>query len=195
MQYKEAVDKVLYLGTSNPNKIREMSALLQSMGITARTLDGIPDVPETARSYKGNALLKARTLAALYGVPVLSEDSGLGVRVLGGAPGLYSGRYSGAADHNSKDNAAKLLSVMKGVRDRRAGFVTAAAISDGGKDYTSTRRVPGMITEEPRGDKGFSYDTVFVPKGSTQTYAESGDKSDSSRDRAVRALLRKYYGV
>lgn len=179
----------LYLGTTNPGKIREMTALLDSLGIEARTLDSVPDVEETARSYRGNALLKARTLAKLKGVPVISEDSGLSVKALKGGPGLHSGRYSGNANHNSADNVTKLLEAMKDSKDRNAAFVTAAAISDGKNDYTLTRRAPGTIANAPRGDKGFSYDTVFVPKGLSQTYAESGDKSNSSRDKAVKALI------
>lgn len=189
-QTKKASDEV-YLGTTNPGKIKEMTELLASLGIKARQLENIPDVPETARSYKGNATLKAETLSRQFGVPVLSEDSGLGVRALHGAPGLYSGRFSGATDHNSKMNAEKLLEVMKNEPDRRAAFITAAALCANGKTFSVTRRKPGTISTEPRGDKGFSYDTVFIPEGSDQTYAETGDKSDSSRNRAVIALIKK----
>ena len=192
---KQAAEKpYLYLGTTNPGKIQEMSALLESLGIEPRTLPSVPDIEENARSYKGNALLKARTLSGLYGVPVISEDSGLGVRALNGAPGLHSGRWTGSTDHNSQSNAEKLLLALQDIADRRAGFVTAAAIADGDNVLTATRRRPGTIATEQRGDKGFSYDTVFIPNGSDRTYAESGDKSDSSRDRAVRAVVGKYLG-
>jgi len=180
------------VGTSNKGKQAELSALLLAAGLRPVTLGSVPDIPETGRSYRANALLKARALSKLYGgVPVLSEDSGLGVMALHGAPGLHSGRYSGSADHNSVDNVEKLLAAMKGERDRRAAFITAAALAYAGKAKAVTRRVPGTITDVPRGDKGFSYDTVFVPEGDTRTYAESGDKQDSSRVRAVRALLEK----
>ena len=187
-----AESSYLYLGTTNPGKIREMSTLLKSLGVEPRTLPSVPDIEETARSYKGNALLKARTLSKLHGVPVLSEDSGLGVKALNGAPGLRSGRWSGSADHNSQSNAEKLLLALQDVLDRRATFVTGAAIADEDNVLTATRRRPGTIATEQRGDKGFSYDTVFIPDGSDKTYAESGDKSDSSRDRAVRAVVEKY---
>lgn len=190
---RASVNPVLYLGTTNPGKIREMTALLKSLGVTARTLQDIPDVPETARSYSGNARLKAETLSKLYGVPVISEDSGLSVRALHGAPGIRSGRYAGSANHNSADNVTKLLAAMQGMKDRSAAFVTAAAISDNGVTYSLTRRAPGSIADTPRGDKGFSYDTVFVPNVSQQTYAESGDKSGSSRDKAVKALIARMY--
>lgn len=188
---KSSERPVLYLGTSNPRKIEEMTALLDSLGVDARELKDIPDVEENARSYKGNALLKARAAAGQNALPVISEDSGLGVRALNGAPGLRSGRYSGSADHNSLDNAEKLLRVMKNMADRRAGFVTAAAYSDGTNEMSVTRRTSGTIADRQRGDKGFSYDTVFIPEGSDETYAESGDKSNSSRDKAVRALVHR----
>lgn len=184
----------ILIGTTNPGKRREMAALIMAAGLKPVFRDDLPEIAETANSYKGNAKLKSQGIYDFAKMPVISEDSGLSVDALDGAPGLMSARWTGATDHNSSDMAAKLLKLMKNEKNRRASFITAASISDGGKPIIAQRSTPGIITSAPRGDKGFSYDTVFQPKGKVQTWAESGDKSDSARDKAVKAVLARYMG-
>ena len=188
-----ASNKIL-VGTTNPGKRREMAALIMAAGLKPVFRDDLPEIEETANSYKGNARLKSQGIYDFAKMPVISEDSGLSVDALDGAPGLMSARWTGAADHNSSDMTTKLLELMKNEKNRRASFITAASISDGGKPIIVQRSTPGAITDAPRGDKGFSYDTVFKPKGKAHTWAESGDKSDSARNRAVKAVLAKYMG-
>lgn len=180
------------LATANPDKAREISAVLDGFDLTPRPAD-VPEVDETEPTLEGNALLKARALCAATGMPALADDTGLEVDALGGAPGVVSARYSGP-DATYASNVAKLLREMEGIEDRRARFRTVVAVAyPDGREVTAEGRVAGVITVEPRGDNGFGYDPVFQPEsGDGRTLAEMtmAEKNGlSHRARALRALV------
>lgn len=149
------------------------------------------DIPETADTLRGNALLKARWVKDRYGYDCFADDTGLMVDALNGEPGVYSARYAGPG-HDSAANMALLLERMKDVADRKARFVTEIALIEGENEHFFTGEVKGRINETPCGDAGFGYDPVFVPEGASVTFAEMDSQAKnavSHRGRAVAALM------
>ena len=132
------------------------------------------DIPETADTLEGNALLKARYIFENYNMDCFADDTGLEVEALNGAPGVYSARYAGDA-HNSEANMRKLLQDMEGIENRKAQFRTVFALIINGKEHLFEGIVKGEITKHRCGSSGFGYDPVFIPEGYTQTYAEMGN--------------------
>jgi XTP/dITP diphosphohydrolase len=151
-----------------------------------------PDVEETGDTLEANARIKANALAGALGVPAISDDTGLEVDALDGAPGVYSARYAGE-DATYTDNVDKLLDAL-GVRaDRRARFATVAmARWPDGREIAVRGEVEGEIATDPRGRSGFGYDPVFRPaEGDGRTFAEMSPAEKhalSHRGRAFRAL-------
>jgi len=191
----------LVLATANPDKAAEIVAIVTSAAGDAVELVARPawvdEVEETGATLEDNARLKAVALMAATGMPAIADDTGLEVDALGGAPGVYSSRYSGP--HASyDDNVAKLLAELAaaGALDagaRRAVFRTVAiACFPGGREVVGSGAVPGTIAPERRGEGGFGYDPVFVPDGGDgRTFAQmtAAEKNAMShRARAVRAL-------
>lgn len=161
------------LATQNAGKVRELQAMLRDAGLTdpgivvdARTA-GLSDVVETGVTFQENALLKARTAAAETGLIALADDSGLRVDVMGGAPGIFSARWSGV--HG--DDAANLQLLLAQLGDiapenRRGSFLCAAAVvAPDGAEHVVTGELPGTILREPAGENGFGYDPIFAPDG------------------------------
>ncbi|MBW3669306.1 MAG: RdgB/HAM1 family non-canonical purine NTP pyrophosphatase [Actinobacteria bacterium] len=179
------------LATANPDKAREIAALLDGFEVVPRPAD-VPDVDETGATLEENARLKAAALVEATGCAAVADDTGLEVLALDGAPGVYSARFAG--EHASyADNVTKLLSVMEGVADRRARFRTVAlARFPDGREVVAEGAVDGVITSAARGDGGFGYDPVFQPdEGDGRTYAEltlEEKNALSHRGRAFRAL-------
>jgi len=165
----------LLLGTKNEGKIGEAVDLLADVeGLEILTFSERPfsDVDETGETFLDNALLKARTICLETGLPVLAEDAGLEVACLGGAPGVRSARFSGTPVDYDRNNAL-LLERVKGVVDRRARFVTVAALRlPDGQTFACSGVLRGVISEAPSGEGGFGYDPLFVPEGSARTLAE-----------------------
>lgn len=127
-----------------------------------------------------------------YGLPCFADDTGLEVKALDGAPGVYSARYAGPG-HDAKANMAKLLKEMEGIEDRRARFRTVVSLVIDGKEYLFDGEVAGEIMLTPAGVEGFGYDPVFRPEGCTESFAEmSTEKKNgmSHRGRAIQALAR-----
>ena len=156
---------------------------LRDIGCTA-------DIPETADTLDGNALLKARFVASRYGVDCFADDTGLEVSALDGAPGVYSARFAGPGC-TPADNVRKLLGLMQDAGDRSARFRTVVALIRGGKEYCFEGMVGGTIARTPAGCGGFGYDPVFVPEGYDRTFAElpPAEKNRiSHRARAVAKL-------
>jgi XTP/dITP diphosphohydrolase len=182
------------LATRNRGKIAELQRILAPYGVELVGLD--PDFepgPETADSFAGNAIAKAREAAAHTGLPAVADDSGLAVDALNGMPGVLSARWAGR--HGDDDaNLDLLLGQIADVpaERRTARFVcAAAAVLPGGRELLVEEVLEGTIVGERRGTNGFGYDPVFVPLGSTQTTAElsSADKDAiSHRGKAFRAL-------
>ena len=130
------------------------------------------DIPETADTFAGNALLKAEFGFKKYGKPCFSDDSGLEVEALNNEPGVYSARYAGDPRSDER-NMDKLLQVLEGVENRNACFKTVLAyIDNSGKEHYFEGKIEGKITKEKRGDGGFGYDPIFIPNGFDKTFAE-----------------------
>jgi len=189
----------IVLATRNAGKVAELHRILT--GIDVVGLDAFPDapdVPETELTFEGNALLKARAIAAHTGLPAVADDSGLCVDALKGMPGVLSARWSGrfGAATSDKDvaNLQLLLDQIADVPDGLRGghFVCAAAlVLPGGVEHCVEGRMRGTIVRTPRGTGGFGYDPIFLPDGESRTTAEmSADDKDaiSHRGRAFRAL-------
>lgn len=168
--------KKFVFATNNAHKLEEVKAIVGAK-IEILSLKDIgcqADIPETADTLEGNALLKARFIYKTYHLDCFADDTGLEVEALNGAPGVYSARYAGDA-HNSEANMRKLLQELEGVENRRARFRTAFALILNGKEHLFEGIVNGHITPVRHGTSGFGYDPVFVPDGYTQTFAEMGD--------------------
>ena len=188
----------LVLATKNRHKLAELHRILEAAGLDVELLGAdafpdLPDIPETESSFAGNALLKAREIARITGLPAVADDSGLAVDALNGMPGILSARWAG----RHGDDVANLQLVLSQLRDtpdpRRGGaFHCAAALAlPDGTERVVEGTVEGTIIREPRGSGGFGYDPIFLPLGRTQTLAEiPADEKDaiSHRGRALEAL-------
>jgi XTP/dITP diphosphohydrolase len=183
----------LVLATANPDKARELAALLDGFDVVLRPSD-LPDVEETADTLEGNARLKAVAVMEATGDLAVADDTGLEVDALGGRPGVYAARYAGPGA-TYDDNVAKLLDELAGVDpgQRTARFRTVAvALFPDGREIVAEGAVSGVIARSPRGGEGFGYDPLFVPDGGDgRTFAEmtQAEKAAvSHRGRALRAL-------
>ena len=169
----------LVVATHNPGKLAEMNDLLAPHGVTAVSAGslGLPEPDETGSTFAENAVIKAQAAASASGKPALSDDSGLCVAALDGAPGIYSARWAGPG----KDFRAAMERIEAALRerdafdpaDRRAWFVSAlcAAWPDGHIEVFEAR-VDGTLVWPPRGDAGFGYDPMFLPDGHRRTFGE-----------------------
>ena len=186
----------LVLATHTAAKLVELRRILEAEGIgdiellSAADVD-LPDVEETGTTFAANALLKARAGAQATGLACLSDDSGLTVAALGGAPGVWSARYAGTHGDDAA-NLAKVLEDTAQATNRSARFVCVAAlVTPDGQQHTALGVLDGTLTTAPRGDHGFGYDPIFVPDGDTRTTAEmtAAEKDAiSHRGRAFRAI-------
>jgi XTP/dITP diphosphohydrolase len=191
----------LVIATTNPGKFAEVEAYLKRLPLeiqSLRALSVIPEIIEDGSTFEENALKKARAVAVLCGVPTLADDSGLEVDALGGAPGIYSARYAGAAADDQKNNQ-KLLEELRHVPEeqRTARFVCALALCDPRgeelKEWTVRSACEGRIAFSPRGANGFGYDPLFFypPFGKTFGEIDAQMKSTvSHRGKALATLTR-----
>ncbi|GMA26607.1 non-canonical purine NTP pyrophosphatase [Luteimicrobium album] len=192
----------LVLATHNAHKVGELRDILHAVPALA-TLDpatvvgagdvGAPEPVEDGVTFEENALIKARALVAFTGLPAVADDSGIAVDVLGGAPGVFSARWSG----RHGDDAANLDLLLAQVADvpdahRGAAFVCAAAlVTPDGEEVVRVGELRGSLLRERHGDGGFGYDPVFRPDGETRSTAELSPAEKnvvSHRGRAFRAL-------
>ena len=190
--------KGLLIATYNKGKFAELHEMLSATGIellSLADLGGFPDVEETGATFAENASIKARAYATASGMWTLSDDSGLEVEALGGAPGILSARYAGEGADDSM-RIEKLLSEMKEVspESRRARFVCSVAVADasGGLRAVSEGECHGVIAESPIGIGGFGYDPVFVPEGFETSFGElpQSVKDDiGHRARAIEKII------
>lgn len=166
----------LVFATNNAHKLEEISSILGDK-IELLSLKDIgchEDIPETADTLEGNALLKSSFIYRNYGLNSFGDDTGLEVEALGGAPGVYSARYAGGEGHDSQANMRKLLRELEGVENRKARFRTVISLILDGKEYLFEGIINGEIIKEKRGGSGFGYDPIFKPEGYEQTFAELG---------------------
>lgn len=169
--------KKFVFATNNAHKLEEVSAILGNKVelLSLKDIGCHDDIPETADTLEGNALLKAQYIAEKYHVDCFADDTGLEVEALNGAPGVYSARYAGDG-HDSEANMKKLLKDMEGMENRKAQFRTVFALIIDGKEHLFEGIVKGEIITVRRGTSGFGYDPIFVPEGYTQTFAEMGNE-------------------
>ena len=182
--------QTILLASNNGKKIAELSAILARFGIEIKAQSdyGISEVPETGLTFVDNALIKARHAAKESGLPAIADDSGLCVPALGGAPGIYSARYSGEGDAG---NNRKLLAALENVQDRRAYYVCLIVYlrhADDPLPIIAQGLWHGTIALEARGDGGFGYDPLFVPAGDSRTAAEYSAAEKNSISHRARAL-------
>lgn len=171
----------LIFATNNQNKLNEVKALLPK-SIELVSLSDIrfnADIPETAGTIEGNASLKSQTIYNITKTNVFSDDSGLLVDALNGAPGVHSARYAGE-QKKDEDNIQKLLRELNGVDNRKAHFKTIMSLIINGQEYLFEGIINGTIIKEKRGTNGFGYDPVFVPDGYNKTFAEMTKEEKSS---------------
>jgi XTP/dITP diphosphohydrolase len=188
----------LVLATHNRDKAREILDMLSGLDVEIVTLDDYPDFPATIEdgdTLEANALKKAREARDHTGCSALADDTGLEVEALGGAPGVYSARYSGE-NATYASNCAKLLQEMKDIPDgqRGARFRTVMALSLSPRDskleyLMADGSLPGKISAVSRGDRGFGYDPVFLDTASGKTLAEMSLAEKNRTSHRYRALI------
>jgi len=168
--------KKIVFATNNKHKLDEIRKISEGK-LEILSLNDIncqTDIPETGTTLEENALIKARFVKDNFGYDCFADDTGLEVKALDGAPGVYSARYAGE-DCRAEDNIRKLLTNLEGISDRRAAFRTVIALLIGDEQYFFEGAIRGKIIDEKRGESGFGYDPVFVPDGYEQTFAELGE--------------------
>ena len=165
----------LVFATNNAHKLEEVAAILgdQVELLSLNDISCQTDIPETAETLEGNALLKS--FYKNYHLDCFADDTGLEVEALNGAPGVYSARYAGGEGHDAQANMLKLLHELEGKENRKAQFRTAISLILDGKEYLFEGVIKGEIIKEKRGDSGFGYDPVFMPEGYDRTFAELGN--------------------
>ncbi|GIZ10539.1 non-canonical purine NTP diphosphatase [Flavobacterium sp. UMI-01] len=183
----------LVFASNNKNKIREIQQLLpDTIQILSLTDIGChEEIPETATTIEGNAILKANYVTQKYGFDCFADDTGLEVATLDGAPGVYSARYAGEPS-NANANMEKLLHALDGEQHRTAQFKTVIALNLKGSQQLFTGIAKGKITTEKLGNEGFGYDPIFQPEGYAETFAQMSatlKNQISHRGKATRALI------
>lgn len=183
----------LVFATHNKNKFTEVKAMLphdiELLSLTDIGCD--EDIPETADTIEGNAILKADYVQKKYKLNCFADDTGLEVKSLNNEPGVYSARYAGTSN-NAEANMEKLLKNLEGKKDRSARFKTAIALNLKQEKIMFLGICEGKITETPRGNSGFGYDPIFQPNGFDKTFAEMSLQQKSEighRGKAMRQLI------
>ncbi len=163
----------LVFASHNEHKIAEIRAMLPAwinlLGLA--DIGSHDEIPETAETIEGNAILKADYVTRKFGYDCFADDTGLEVDALNGAPGVYSARYAGE-QKNPADNIEKLLAELTGKPNRKAQFKTVIALNLSGTQHLFAGIVRGEITAGKHGDEGFGYDPIFMPEGFSRTFAE-----------------------
>jgi XTP/dITP diphosphohydrolase len=198
---------VVVIATRNAGKVREFAALLGARQLEIRSLadyEGLPEIVEDGLTFGANALIKAKTIADVLGIPVLADDSGLCVDALDGSPGVWSARYAGEGATDEANNAKLLRELGAGdlegnifgepIRLSKGKFVCALALYDPscGEALQVEALCEGYIISEPRGSNGFGYDPLFYIEEYGQTMAELTNElknTISHRAKALEALM------
>ena len=191
----------LILASNNKGKIAEIKNMLDVYGVEVFSSEelGLLDVEETGTTFEENAKLKAETLCKLTELPCLADDSGLCVRTLNDAPGVYTARY--APNRDFRKGMEKLLSEIEAAKsdDRSASFVCLLALARPGQaTEVFEGRVDGNIAKEISGENGFGYDPIFVPEGYDKTFGHFSkeDKAKiSHRGRALEKFVKRFFGA
>lgn len=179
----------LLFATANVHKYKEAQTILgPSVSIIMPSSLGFTgDIPETGLTLQDNALQKALFLWKTFHIPCFADDTGLEVDALNGAPGIYSARYAGEEGNDTK-NVEKLLRALKDIPVRTARFRCVIALVQQGTHAFYEGVVEGSIAKEPKGNQGFGYDPVFIPKGYDTTFAQMTDEEKNAISHRKRAL-------
>jgi XTP/dITP diphosphohydrolase len=169
--------KKIIFATNNKHKADEIRMILNETFeiITLKEAGIFIDIPEPYHTLKENAIEKAQVIYQLKKENCFSEDTGLEVKALDGAPGVFSARYAGE-QASAEDNIQKLLKALEGKTDRTACFTTCICLILDGKEYFFEGKCHGHIAIEPKGENGFGYDPIFIPEGYQQCFAELDPK-------------------
>lgn len=180
----------LVVASHNPGKVREINDLLRPFGVEAISAGdlNLPEPEETGSTFAENAILKATAAAEASGLPALSDDSGLAVNALDGAPGIYSARWAGP-EKNFGIAMKRVNTELAGKDDRRAQFICALCLAWPDKHVEVFEgRVDGVISWPPAGTKGFGYDPIFRPDGHTITFGEMEPEKKHAMSHRARAF-------
>lgn len=183
----------LVFASNNKNKIKEIQELLPA-SIEILSLESIgcnEEIPETANTIEGNAILKANYVTEKYGYNCFADDTGLEIDALNGEPGVYSARYAGE-QKNAEDNMDKVLNALNNNNNRTAQFKTVIALNINGDQQLFTGIAKGQITTEKSGNQGFGYDPIFQPEGFQETFADLSLETKnkiSHRGKATQLLI------
>ena len=182
----------IVFATNNPNKLKEVKALLPSLKILSlQDIGCYDDIPETSETLEGNAKIKADYVTDRFGYNCFADDTGLEVEALHGAPGVYSARYAGE-DADSEKNMHKLLTELKLKVSRNAQFRTVVALNLDKRQFQFEGICKGKILTEKHGQQGFGYDPIFKPSGFETSFAEMtmAEKGTiSHRGKAIQQLI------
>ena len=178
----------LVFATNNKHKLQEVRDIVGDRVevLSLADIGCYDDIPETADTLQGNALIKARHIYEKYGFDCFADDTGLEVEALDGAPGVYSARYAGE-ECDSEANMRKLLENLTGKTNRNAQFRTVIALIINGEEMLFNGIVKGTIATEKKGDSGFGYDPIFVPEGHSASFAQMGSEMKNSMSHRFRA--------
>ena len=182
----------LVFATNNKNKLKEVQAMLTNFEIVSLAdINCFDDIPETADTLTGNAILKADYITKKFGLNCFADDTGLEVKALNGEPGVYSARYAGT-ENNSEKNMHKLLTKLGDNLNREAQFKTAIALNINKKQFIFEGICKGHILKQKQGSSGFGYDPIFMPEGFKKSFAEmdlSEKGAISHRGKAIQELV------
>ncbi len=183
----------LVFASNNKNKIAEIQQQVGSQFqiVSLEDIGCLVDIPETAATIEGNAILKANYVTENYGLPCFADDTGLEIEALNNEPGVYSARYAGE-QKNADDNMNLVLQKLANETNRKAQFKTIIALNINNEQHLFEGIVKGEMTTEKSGNQGFGYDPIFKPEGFLTTFAEMSmeEKSGiSHRGIAVQKLI------
>lgn len=183
----------IVFATNNKNKIKEIQSMLPSTIeiISLESIGCLEEIPETADTIEGNAILKANYVTEKFGFDCFADDTGLEVDFLNGEPGVFSARYAGE-QKSAEDNMDKLLLNLENATNRQAQFKTVITLNLKGKQYLFEGVARGAITLGKQGEEGFGYDPIFRPQGYTETFAQLSLKTKneiSHRGKATQELI------
>ncbi len=182
----------LVFATNNKNKLKEVQAMLTNFEIVSLAdIHCFDDIPETADTLQGNAILKANYVTEKFGLNCFADDTGLEVEALNNEPGVYSARYAGK-ENNSEANMQKLLKNLENESNKKAQFKTAIALNINGKQFIFEGICKGQILTKKQGEEGFGYDPIFMPDNFNQSFAEMTMKEKariSHRGLAIQELV------
>jgi XTP/dITP diphosphohydrolase len=183
----------LVFATHNQNKFEEVLLLMPDhiKLLSLDMIDCFDEIEETGTTLEQNAQIKADYVTNTYGYNCFSDDTGLLVNALNGAPGVYTARYGGP-EKDANLNMNKLLHELEGSKNRDAHFKTSIALNINGEKQLFSGIVNGSIAEQKKGKKGFGYDSIFIPEGYDETFAELPleiKNTISHRSRAIQKLI------